>query len=444
MAHVDFIDYIREKKLNKKDELWKQGDFLVLYDKNEKPIGVEGYGSYKNSIGKLKDDQIISQEPLYNDDDLGEVLDGVRMKMFFRIASQFFTDLIDQKQNNENCSYVTNADSLLADGYVPSKFSALISEQYGDSFKGIAEELSCRILNFYGSPTAYYKTIYDRVKKGVDYKINPLTVSIDFLQTGEDLMSVGNYMFYYTKKHLFDYEFTTIRSILEGCDFVFKNHQAMVEGKSLSPNLVKRRKGLSNGEKDEIAYAMLLRKYCLGDSDFHSGNIGLIINEEAKKIKLAPAYDFEFCFEKLPNAELRKSVLNAYKNGENIHDVIIEEQYIHGQNLRNMLEDLMFLKKEHPSVLEKFIGKTEEFLKAQSDDASNLDELLETTFENPPILKHNEEFYWDNEVALPISDEEKAHIKSEIKDNFLFMKLISEDVMQNENFEYLENFEAIK
>ena len=60
------------------------------------------------------------------------------------------------------------------------------------------------------------------------------------------------------------------------------------------------------------------------------------------------------------------------------------------------------------------------------------------------FVKPNEKFYWDNEVALPISDEEKTHKKKEIKDNFLFMKLMCEDVMQNGNYIYLENLEAIK
>lgn len=442
MAKDEFVEYVRKKKLNMKDELWKQGDFLVLYDENEKPISIEGYGSYKNSK-RLKDDKKV-QMGLYTTDDLKDIVDGVRMKMFFRVPSEVFPDLIDEKLNNENCSYVTSVDSLLSEHYVPTRFSAVISQQYGDAFKGVAEEIACKLLNFYGSPTVFYKTIYEKASKGLDHKINPLTVSVDFLKTGEDFISLGDYYYYYTKKNLADIDLHNVKSILDACNYVFKNHQSMVENKPLKQNLIAKRKGLTHSEKDKIAYAMLLRRYCLGDSDFHSGNIGLIINEQAQEIKMAPAFDFEFCFEEIISNDFKKVVLQAYRDGENIHDVIVQEKYKHGLSLRSMLADLEFLKSKHPKVLEKFIGKTEELLALENDGNSKLDNMIDPSFSKTKILKSNEKFYWDNELALPIDGEEQSRVKGEIKDNFLFMKLMCEDVMQNENFEYLENFEAIK
>ena len=72
-------------------------------------------------------------------------------------------ELIKEKQENANCSYVTSIDELLASGHVPNQIPGLVMDQYDDKLFRNKENFVSKLLNYYGVPTVYNQTVIEEI-----------------------------------------------------------------------------------------------------------------------------------------------------------------------------------------------------------------------------------------------------------------------------------------
>ena len=433
MANQRLIDYIKNSISGNKGSAKREA--FLLRDKDDKVVRVF-------SCDSLNENEFNEGERFYLNEESGPLkLDGTRKKKFFKVDSSFFSDLIDQKVCKS--AYVSKMDNLLENGFVTQTIPVLVSEVSGDHFSMIAEELCCKLLNFYGAETVYNKAIYDEFWYNGDYKVKPFMASAHFLKSEEVFVSLFSYVENYCSKNLNLFDFEKISGLCEWLRCVFETHNLKVEGSK--PSFLHSNKLTEEQEEfiEDFAYSNFIRKYPIGDSDLHSGNVGVVVNKKTKKIKPGPAFDFEYGFEILANEFFVQELLSAYRYGEDVGEVIEKYQKLEpDEKTRCLFSDLRYLNKTYPNALKKLVAKTDELLREDENGRSVLDVFLKESFEDPPILKHNEMFLEDDDIILPISDYEKQDICKEIKDNFLFLKILGENILQGEKHNFHLDFGA--
>ena len=205
-------------------------------------------------------------------------LDGHRDKMFYRIESSKFNHLIEDVTFNENCSYITHVNSVLEDGVIPSRISALrktINATHYRQTKSAemllyAEVLSSRLLEYFGCPTVYNEAVaYNIEERQSIYEV----VSVDFLEYGQEFYS------------FFDL----------ACDFDdnLENCVRQIRYELGTDKF----SYYSQSEKDRVVedfvYSYFIRRNILRDVDFGHNNCGIIEDQERGKLQYIN-YDFEY------------------------------------------------------------------------------------------------------------------------------------------------------
>lgn len=209
-------------------------------------------------------------------------LEGHREKEFLRLDSSLFGDLIDELQNNPNCSYVTYANKLLKEGYIPKKLSCMVKRLEPDSHSQMKvddpeltfkEALASQILNLYGCPTAHNITIKDSEIEQ-DYAFT--SVSVDMVSN--DIITLENLRGELTN------------DLGKNLELISTNLQARRQRLGISQELVDT---YSHQITNDYAYSFLIRKFILQDGDFYEYNGGILVDEN--KLQYVN-FDFEHIF----------------------------------------------------------------------------------------------------------------------------------------------------
>ena len=376
MKKFDFAENMYQKGIEDFDTLWNKGQEFTLIDDDNKPIQLEEYGSYVN----LHHNFGGSVEHAYSDYDENFDSYGSRRKLFFRVQSEFFKELIEDKRTNPNCSYVTSVDALLEDGFIPEKFSAILQKEFPGrvAFQAV-EKVGAKMLNFFSVPTIYCASLA--------YKEDDLnqefTVSPDFLKPNEIMINLNEYMKQYVFKDDRKYiQNQTLEEFTNCYKKILKSHYKKVKENGFETPDKKLKNEKFDQWKENLSYMMLVKKYALGDRDFLARNLGVVINTQTNDINMAPAFDLElignhddvissrflydFNFEKIMGVtDLKKSMGNyVFYHPENEED-------------KAFIDDIKFIQKNCPQVLTKFIKKADELLASVDNKSCKLDEFLQ-------------------------------------------------------------------
>ena len=377
MKNFDLAEHLYRKGIDDSDRLWNKGKEFTLIDDNNKPILIEEYGSYVN----LHHNFGGSGDHAYSDYDENFDSYGSRRKLFFRVQSEFFKELIEEKKNNPNCSYVTSVDALLEDGFIPEKFSAILQEEFHGrvDFQAV-EKVGAKMLNFFSVPTIYCAHLA--------YKEDDLnqefTVSPDFLRPNEIMMNLNEYMQQYVFKD--DYKYIkdqTLEEFTSCYKKILKSHYKKVKENGFEIPDKKLINEKFDQWKENLSYMMLVKKYALGDRDFLARNLGVVINTQTNDINMAPAFDLEL----MGNQDDVVSYKFLFKfnfekeSGEVNLKKWIDEFYLlyypEDREVKAFIDDIKFIQKNCPQVLTKFIKKADELLVSVDDKPCKLDEFLQ-------------------------------------------------------------------
>lgn len=277
------------------------------------------YEEFEKYIKGVQDNQIERYDSIEPTSDK-DYLSGSRFKFFVRCSSKLFKDLIKEIRNNPNCSYDTYINDLIKSGYTPKFVSMLRKERNGimtsheeygmEHFRDVC---ASRILNYFNCPTTH-ETMLNI--DGDNY-----CCSVDFNKMGEDFDSIGS---------LLGIGENNLEENLESLGIMLEN---LNNGKQFK-NFDEMQKNFL----EEYVYSFLIRRYVLADKDCWFNNFGIIINTKDNTFRLAPNFDFEYCF---------GFVHNVFKKQD------FQECFV---------KDLEFARKQYPKVYEKFYNKFQEFI----------------------------------------------------------------------------------
>lgn len=303
--------------------------------------------------------------------DIGGTLD----KKFIRVDSEFIAKYFDEISKPDS-SYQSYADDLIRECYDPKYrdalgkrdlplkyFSALLKSSEGHPvYNGENNEVACsRLCNLFGVPTVYN----DKVK----YKDSSAILSLDFIRPGEELLSMEDiYILKYPDKY--------VPELREEYD----DNQTMPNWITLIEELMDYYLDPDAPNRDEIikdicgdfCVQMFFKLLVLNDEDFRIQNVAVLVSDDKKSARLAPAYDFEYCryrsfsvigffinaidyFRTMQNnypdkmatfmENFRKS--SHYKNGEintarikKIMSDVYDLEYVVDDNLQNFVENI--------------------------------------------------------------------------------------------------------
>ncbi len=361
MENFDLVEYIIEKGKSSSDVLWNQGRVFTLHDENQNPIEIEEFGSYVDHHQNIKVSD--NNNGVYDDYDTNIDEYGSRPRLFFRVQSDFFKSLIEEKKNNPNCSYVSCVDNLLNEGYVPEKISANVQQLcISRATAEKSEALASKLLNFFEAPTIFCDNLkFHKPEQGNQ----TFVVSPDFLKPNEIMMNLNQYM----KPYVFNNDnkavtFETIEGLVNIYKQIFDAHYKNVlkagfeipDEKTLSEKF--------ESWKDQICYMTLVRKYAMGDSDFKTRNLGVVINTKTNDINIAPAFDLELHGKHayvFGGSFMRYVSENAYEF-KSIKNWVLNPYRIGTTSARNFIDDLDYIQKNCPQAIEKFLSKADELL----------------------------------------------------------------------------------
>lgn len=376
MKKTNLFNYIENKVF--RDKLWEKGKTFSLVDENDKVFEAEEYGSYVDCQPKTGEEVI----KIYDEYDtfLGKD-EGGRAKQFFRIESSCFKELIEEKKNNPNCSYVTCVDELLEEGYVPEKISAiLMGHKYRPArIASNVENFGARMLNFFEVPTMFCKKLYYNLSKD---KKQVFLASVDYLKPNEIMMNLNTYMQQYVYKTDTDTIVRTrnVNQVISAYEKVFKAHYKKVEDEGFKLDEGFDIESELSNMREQVAYMFLVRQHAFGDSDFMARNLGVIINQKTNKISVAPAYDFEFFCNYGYNVGWKFKLRYDDVKNSVLHKKNFFEQYV--QNLDDpvgvsLIKDVKEIAKTYPNALSRFIRKADELLQSVDGKPCKLDEFLD-------------------------------------------------------------------
>ena len=421
MAKNDIINYINKIHKNGdvlKDDLWKQGKVFSLFDKNWNKHQLEAYGSYNDNNSEYNPANKTSSIKLYDLDEKFDEFDGHRIKEFFMVDSLAVAEFMDEIKNNPNCSYVTQFNELIKSGYIPKKVPTLVMQ---DDWEWQCNDiLGSRLLNLFEVPTVYnFKLLYKTNSNFYNYE-DRVVCSLDFLGENQKFIVLRDYLENFANVDVLGRAYDeSIQRLIEDYKLVYETHYKKVAevDPTACPTDEEKAKELKRWEED-LCYSTLCRCYGLADSDFSEFNCGVIIDEESKKISIAPSFDLEYACgghnKFLPN-RLKDSIIAdkfLYIDSNGKGDRIL--YYIN--NLKNpmsdkskflcMLSDLEYISQNHPQVLQKFIHKVDEIMACDENGKSKLDSYLDEYYnyssdefkENLICVRDICEAYYNNDM----------------------------------------------
>ena len=218
------------------------------------------------SIVPIKDFDSVKEE--YHEQDL--FVDGHRNnKRFFRVDREVFSKLLLELQNNENCDYITYANEVIKEGFVPKKLSCLLKPLRFDRYKSpetnpeeliVNEVLTSQLLNYFGCSTVYNVPIKVVNRDG---KNEYALLSVDFLNADNEFKTFNESELWIGRSYLSSNE-------------IFKNFPKCIY--------------------EEYAYAYLIRFCLLHDGDLKDENFGILKNKVNGNLKVIN-FDYEFSFD---------------------------------------------------------------------------------------------------------------------------------------------------
>ncbi len=416
MKSFDLAEYMFQKGKSLSDKLWNKGKEFTLFDENNKPVQLEEYGSYANLYHNFGG----SVEHAYSD--YNENIDeyGSRRKLFFRVQSEFFKELIEEKKNNPNCSYVTNVDELLEDGFIPEKLSAILQEEFPGrvAFQAV-EKIGAKMLNFFSVPTIYCGGL---AYKEAQNSTQVFTVSPDFLKPNEIMMNLNEYMQQYVYKDDCKYiKDQTLEEFTSCYKKILKAHYKKVKESGFEVPDKKYIDQKLNQWKENLCYMMLVKKYALGDGDFLARNLGVVVNTKTNDINLAPAFDLELMgnhVDDISGKFLYDFIFEKEFGDVDLRRFIEDYLFYHSEDkgVKDFIDDIKFIQKNCPQVLTKFIKKADDLLVSVDDGPCKLDAFLQ-------------EFCKD---AIENGDQDEQY-KEDFKDYFKLVRDVCDVYASKEN-----------
>lgn len=263
-------------------------------------------------------------------------LNGHTYKWCEMAERSYFEDYIfDVKYNPNSCFQTCYSKEKVINDEIPQHFSVFIKEMANES-KVEAEILASHIMNYFGIPTSYNTRIAGKNNKGIKYYL----MSVDFLSVGDNLVLIDDLKLD-EKQKWFDLD---VRSFSIG-DFE-KNIKAienMLKNKLQKENLEFTQKDIDRFISF-IVSSMLVRSFLLGDSDFHTNNMGVLINSNTHTFRPIPNFDYECCF--------NRDVTNY-------------------TNLGTIFQSLPEIRELFPNEYDDFIEKMQKFLKPRTKKVSD-------------------------------------------------------------------------
>jgi len=281
----------------------------------------------------------------------GAKLDGIREKrqMFMPINDfeDVFTELLE-----DNCSYVVGIEPIWEAGYIPTYIPVILKDKNPTSkFKakdkwqiGLkADECGSRILNYFDCPTTYDKVVEVDDKEYV--------ASVNFLSMLDNYTSIYELM---------GNEYLEKKSLKENIEDLKKLFTEKDEDVGYSKRFIESARNFIQ----DYAYAYLVNKYVLCNTDYEFNNVGIVGNDLNNGFKMSPSFDLEYTFD-----------LQFEEDGEKW-----------GQSAK---DDILYVYSSMPKVYNKFKHFTRNFTKFKSNGADyvklirdvlgndeNVDELL--------------------------------------------------------------------
>ena len=398
---------------NLNQNIWNGGSKFLISNTSdsdvEKELGVnlfelEEYGSYDSEDGGIKpEESLIDQiydssheenkefsaderESLENGALNQKIYWGRRAKQYFRVDSKFFSELIEKRKNGEKDYYTTAIDNLLASGYVPEKVPVMLFEANPEDNSYAIEVLASKVLNFFEIPTAFNAMAYQTIEKETggekETQIQPLTISLDFLNSDQKFMCLKDYMIDFLGKRDNDHDckLESVEEIVNAYEEIYKEHYRRVA--EADPNFSISEEELENELKkmqEEVSYSVFSRKQPFSDWDCDEKNVGVLIDKKTYKIIPFLGFDLEFmfCNDNLRRTEeIQEKVYEAIANGRGLHFLnnALCIKFDHGT--KSLIEDVRYIAEKCPQVLSKIVRKSDEIL-----DKSNGKSFLEECFD---------------------------------------------------------------
>jgi len=303
------------------------------------------WGMFNWKKNKTKDIPVLNSENLSEFDVYIENEDnkpcGMRKKKFYRASTELFPELIDQIQNNEDCSFITTFNEIIkSNTYVPKAFSVLIKDN--SKQVGYREMVSSNIMNYFGITTSFEKLIQ---KTDGEFA----TMSVDFVPNGKEFFTMGDLGI--TTDLSLELDERAIRSKLT------RQYQSK-EMDSFS-QVISREEFEEQLQKivEDYMYAFIVRTYILGDQDFHEDNCGVIMDPNNFKIDNLVQFDYEAT---LDNCKLSYGI---------------------------EMEDILYVARMYPLVLRKILTHVEDLLEKDEYGENGIFSLLE--YENLDGFKND-------------------------------------------------------
>jgi len=290
---------------------------------------------FEKYIKEIDDNKVEEYDETFSS---GDIIGGVRFKKFVRFDSEVFKELVDEIKNNPNCSYDTYVNELIKSGYIPKHISVLKKED--NSFRNaddmyeighFKEVIASRILNFFECPTTYEVLL--------NIGRQTFSCSVDFGRYREDFYQMSR--------------IPLIHSLgLNSMDENVKDLRVKLKYFTSHNNIDKHAEEMSKKFIEDYIYSMMIRKFVLCDDDCGFHNVGLIYNVEKNTVRMAPSFDFEYCF------------------------IFAKDDHERRKEFAEFEEDLKFVKVNYPHIFSKFTTKLRQIM-AKKNEVTMLSKIVE-------------------------------------------------------------------
>lgn len=310
--------------------------FMAMQEKDyleylEKFVDTSKENSRNNPIfWGVKDFDFVDEQSEQNK------LDGHTNKWCEMADKSYFEDYIFDVKNNPNSSFQTclTREEIIND-YIPEHFSVFIKEMPNETQVDV-EILASRIMNYFGLSTSYNTGILG--KQGNEIK-NYL-MSVDFLRFGDELVLIEDLQ-HEENQNWFNFD---VRWFSKG-DF---KENIEVTAELVKNKLMKENIDFTKKDIDKfisfVVSSMLVRSFLMGDSDFHTNNVGILINSKTQSFRPIPNFDYECCF--------NRDITNY-------------------TNLGTIFQSLPEIKELFPNEYDDFIEKMQKFIKPRTKSVSD-------------------------------------------------------------------------
>lgn len=277
-------------------------------------------------------------------------LDGHTNKWCEMADRSYFEDYIfDVKNNPNSCFQTCYTKEEIINDYIPEHFSVFIKEMPNETQVDV-EILASRIMNYFGLSTSYNTGILG--KQGNEIK-NYL-MSVDFLRVGDELVLIEDLQ-HEENQNWFNFD---VRWFSKG-DFK-ENIEAtaeLVKNKLMKGNIDFTKKDIDKFISFVVS-SMLVRSFLMGDSDFHTNNVGILINSKTQSFRPIPNFDYECCF--------NRDITNY-------------------TNLGTIFQSLPEIKELFPNEYDDFIEKMQKFIKPRIKSVSDCELIAYQQIKNDEI-----------------------------------------------------------